>query len=153
MMSRTWIAGAALAAGSVALLAFSPPPGAAKSAEAAPILYLFLSPDAEGAAAAARSAAQFMRKKRGEVRLRPVLLVDDFAALGRVGEEAPLYQATKELRSLGPLEIPLYDEEGLALSERWKIRSVPAFVLVRDGKAHVASGSRVDLETLMECAK
>ena len=58
---------------------------------------------------------------------------------------------TRTLRALGDpgtLRIPLYDEEGLALAEQWKLRSVPAFVMVARGRAHRALGSEADLDAL-----
>jgi hypothetical protein len=53
----------------------------------------------------------------------------------------------------GTLDIPLYDEEGLALAEHWEIRSVPAYVLVTRGRAHRMLGGSADLEALWECKK
>src|SRR5260221_6536319 len=115
------------------------------------ILYFFLSPSATGGAEAARRAAEFVKGTNGRVRLRPVLLVQDFKSVGKVEEASPLYKTIKELQTLGTLDIPLYDEEGLDLAVRWEIRSVPTFVLVRRGQAHRALGPKVKVEELLEC--
>ena len=117
------------------------------------ILYLFFSPSAAGGAEAARRAAEFVKGSKGRVRLRPVLLVQDFKSVGKVEEASPLYKTIKELQTLGTLDIPLYDEEGLDLAGRWEIRSVPAFVLVGRGQAHRALGPKVKLEELLECKR
>jgi hypothetical protein len=114
-------------------------------------LYFFFTPDAPGAPEAARRVVAFVKERKGKVRLRPVLLVSDFAALGKVEEKTPVHCAIKELGALGTLDIPLYDEEGLTLAERWRIRSVPAFVLVGSRRAHLVTGGVVDLASLMEC--
>jgi hypothetical protein len=113
-------------------------------------LYLFLSPRSEGGAAAARRARLFVETRKGLVLLRPVLLVSDFDSFGRLEEGSP---ADRTLRALGRIEVPLYDEEGLALARAWGISSVPAFVLVSRGRAHRALGAGADLEELSRCAR
>ena len=114
-------------------------------------LYFFFTPSALEAPAAARRAVSFVREHKGRVRLRLVLLLKDFNYLAKLRKKDRLYQAVKELQGLGKLDIPLYDEEGFKLAERWKIRSVPAFVLVHSGRAHVSSGASVKLEDLLGC--
>jgi hypothetical protein len=125
----------------------------AQPAGAAPesALYFFFTPDGPGGASAARHASQFVKESKGRVRLRPVVLVSEFKGIGKLQESSPFYQTLRELQSLGKLDIPLYDEEGLALAETWEIRSVPAFVLVSRGRAHRALGPRANLEELLEC--
>ncbi len=135
--------------------ASSQPPLSPKTAPpAAPeaILYFFTTPAAPGSPAAAARAAQFVKKHAGRVLLRPVLLLEDFSVIRRVTDEGLLTQTLSALGDPGSLRIPLYDEEGLALAEQWKLRSVPAFVLVARGRAHRALGSEVNLEVLWDCA-
>jgi hypothetical protein len=125
-------------------------PGSAPAGEPR-TLYFFFTPESDGAPEAARRVAAFVKERKGAVRLRPVLLVSDFSALGKVSEKTPVHRAIKELGALGTLNIPLYDEEGLALAEHWRIRSVPAFVLVGSRRAHSISGGTADLGSLLEC--
>ena len=119
------------------------------------VLYLFITPGSGGAAEAARRAAEFVRKHSKEIRLRPVLLVSDFSLVARADPEGPLYKAVRELGRAGPVDVPLYDEEGLRLAERWKIQEVPAFVLVRPGggQAHRVTGDGADLEGIFSCSR
>lgn len=125
----------------------------AREDEQARTLYFFFTPEAECASSAARRIVAFVKERKGAVRLRPVLLVSNFSALGNVNEKSPVHRAIKELGALGPLNIPLYDEEGLALAERWRIRSVPSLVLVGAGRAHAVAGGAADPEALLECGK
>ena len=127
------------------------PPSGGNSGSAPRTLYFFFTPGADGASVAARRVVAFVKEKKGAVRLRPVLLVTDFTALGKVEETTPVHRAIRELGALGTLDIPLYDEEGLALAEAWRIRSVPAFVLIGSGRAHAVAGGAVDLGSLLEC--
>lgn len=45
----------------------------------------------------------------------------------------------------------LVDEEGLRLAVSWELRSVPAFVLVRQDRAHRTLGPQADLGALLGC--
>jgi len=119
----------------------------------AAVLYLFLTPNSGGAPEAARRAAEFVKKHPREVRLRPVLLVGDFGLVARADPEGPLFKAVRELGRAGPVDIPLYDEEGLRLAERWKVNEVPAYVLVRGGRAHRIMGDGADLEEVFACSQ
>jgi hypothetical protein len=116
-------------------------------------LYYFFGPDSPGQAELARRATDYVLEKKGAVRLRSVLLVGDFAALGRIKEESPFTKSLKELGRVsgGPLDLAIYDEEGLALARSWKIERLPAIVLVTGGRAHVAIGSRAMPQDLEEC--
>jgi hypothetical protein len=118
--------------------------------EGAEVLYLFLAPSGAESGEAARRAGEFLRERGGRARLRVVLLVQDFEKLGRVGIGDPLEGVFREL---GPLEISLYDEEGLALAEAWEVRAVPAFVWVAGGKAHRVYGARVKLSEALRCGR
>lgn len=142
-----------LAAGTIALVGSAPVPthGSGKD-----VLYFFTTPEAEGGPEGARRAKDFIRKHAELVRLRPVLLAKDFRLLKTVTEKSPLTRTLKELEmgsKPGSLDIPLYDEEGLRLAQAWELRSVPAFVLVRAGRAHRMSGTGSNLDLLWECAR
>lgn len=147
---RVWIAGVLSVALGVPGVA-SMPQAENPRGQDRRILYFFFSPEARGAAEAAKKATDFARARPGEVRLRPVLLVEKFQGIGKLDEKSPLYRTLKELQSLGRLDIPLYDEEGLRLAETWEIRSVPSFVLVSRGRAHRAIGPRASLDDLWGC--
>lgn len=126
------------------------------AAEPEGVLYFFTTPGAEGSPEAARRALCFLGKEAGRFRLRPVLLVGDWKTLGRLTEESPLTRTLRTLeagRTPGSLGIPLHDEEGLALAERWEVRTVPAFVLCRKGLAHRTAGPRASLDELLECGR
>lgn len=119
-------------------------------------LYFFVTPEAEGGPEGAASAMRFVTTHAPQVKLRPVLLAQDFKVLGTITEECPLYRTIKALEKDGKpggLNIPLYDEEGLALAMRWDIKRVPAFVLVRKGHAHAMAGAYAELERLWECPR
>ncbi|HLY10444.1 MAG TPA: hypothetical protein VKW04_14170 [Planctomycetota bacterium] len=118
------------------------------------ILYLFTTPEADGGPEGARRARDFVRKRPGQVRLRAVLLIQDFQGLKPLSDTSPLVRTLKELQAgltPGTLDLPLYDEEGVRLAETWELRSVPAFVLVRRGRAHRLSGAASNLDLLWEC--
>jgi hypothetical protein len=114
-------------------------------------LYFFIAPMCEASAQAAQRAAAFAKSQKSPVSIRPVLLLEDFSVLRKVEEGSPLAKTFKELQSLGKLDVPLYDEEGLELAQRWEIRAVPAFVLVAQGRAHRVQGPGAKLEEILEC--
>jgi len=116
-------------------------------------LYFFFTPETPGQAELARSVVDYVLARKGAVLLRNVLLVEDFGALGRVKEQSPFTKALKELGRIsgGPLDLAVYDEEGLAIAKSWKIRRLPTLVLVAEGKAHIATGSRSKPQDLEEC--
>lgn len=116
-------------------------------------LYAFLAPGAAPTPEAARRILEFIRAEKGEVRLRPVLLLADYRLLVELTPDDPLAMALKTLGAPGPLDIPLHDPEGLVLAERWKITSLPALALVRGGRAHRAIGGTADPARLMGCAR
>jgi len=129
--------------------AFAPPLPAPDRGEL-PVLYFFFSPETPGGAQAARRAGDWLKTGGMRLRFRPVVLIDRFKGLGKLEESSPFYRTIKELQSLGPLDLPVYEPEGVALAALWELRSLPAFVLVRQGRAHVALGSAARLETLWE---
>jgi hypothetical protein len=134
--------------GVLALVAPAPSRG-----EAERTLYFFFSPDSLGQEELARNVVEYVRAAKGAVKLRSVLLVGDFAALGKVQDPSPFTTCLKEMVRLtgGPLDLSLYDEEGLALARAWQIKRLPALVLVSKGRAHVAMGSRARPHDLEEC--
>jgi hypothetical protein len=144
---RIWILGLLATGMSGPLCA----PQTPKQGDGAATLYFFISPTSAGSLEGAKRAVAFLKGHPGQVKLRLVMLLDDFSIIRKVEETSPLYKALKELQSLGTLDLPLYDEEGLDLAERWEIRSAPAFVLVAHGRAHRALGPVVNLEELLEC--
>ena len=152
-MKAGWMArGLALAVGTFGLLGSGQARTGSAPAEA--VLYFFTTPEAESGPEGARRVIAFTKKHSGQVKLRPVLLAHDWTLLKRVTEKSPLTRTLKELEAGGKpglLDIPLYDEEGLQLAERWQVRAVPAFVLVRGGRAHRTAGASSDLEDLWEC--
>jgi hypothetical protein len=131
---------------------FAFPPCPAAPGEA-PVLHFFFTPEARGGAAAARQALDFVKTSKNRIRLRPVVLIDRFGGLGKLDASSPFYRTLRELQSEGPLDLPLYDPEGLRLAEAWGIRSVPAFVLVFRGRAHATLGSGASLPRMLECAE
>jgi len=145
---RTWILGVLAATCGGPLLTPQVPP---KREAELPVLFYFFTPNAKGSLEGAKRVVSFLKLHPGRVKLRLVMLLDDFSVIQKLEEASPLYKTLKELQSQGTLDIPLYDEEGLALAERWQIRSVPAFVLVAHGRAHRALGPVANLEELLEC--
>jgi hypothetical protein len=131
--------------------------GPAPSAGDGPaVLYFFVTPECEKGSEAARAAKEFARKHGRDATIRPVLLAQDFRLLRTLTDRSPLTRTLRELEKgekPGSLNIPLFDEEGLHLAERWEVRAVPAFVLVRAGHAHRTSGSSGNLDQLWECSR
>ncbi len=103
-----------------------------------PEAWIFFSPDSPDASAVFRSA-------RG-VRVRPVLLVERY-----FGDREPSEAFLSTVRASG--EALVVDGEGLRTAARLGIRSLPAAAVIRDGKAHVASGTRVDVGELLRCSR
>jgi len=158
-MSGTWTAVAVISGWVMLGLGGDPWSEAAMNASAPAnesLLYFFTTPEAEGGPEGAKRAIAFSKRHPGQVKLRPVLLAHDWKGLQTVTEKCPLTRTLKELEAggkPGALDIPLFDEEGLHLAQRWQVRAVPAFVLVRAGRAHSAAGASSDLEDLWECSK
>lgn len=106
--------------------------GPAGALRPAPVntLYFFFSPQTRGEDLA-RRVIPFLKEKKGAIQLRPVLLVREFGTVEKVQEDSSFIRTLKEFSKLGDreLDIPLYDEEGLALAEAWKITRLPTLVL------------------------
>lgn len=119
-------------------------------------LVFFFSDSTRDLETAAR-ALRALRAKDPSLRIRPVFLAEDFAAIGQPTEE--LAAGVRELKyAVGEeLSLRIYDEHGLALARELKIERLPAFaVVVTTGdrrKACVAYGARANLEELLKCGK
>jgi len=101
-------------------------------------VWVFCSPDAP-------EAARIFAQLKGE-RVRPVLLVERY-----FGDRAPSDAFLSTLQAAGELRV--CDEEGLRKARELGIRRLPAVAVVRDGHAHVASGSGVDVKELLRCSR
>lgn len=145
---RLWMMG--LLASSLGAPSFAPEGGPSRDSGAG-TLYFFFSPTSTGSLEGAKRAVAFIKGQKGQIKLRLVLLLDDFSVIRKVEESSLLAKTLRELQTQGALDIPLYDEEGLLLAQRWELKSVPAFVLVARGQAHRAVGPVVKLEELLEC--
>ena len=100
-------------------------------------LYLFITPDSPGVDRLARDLSGHP--------FRPILLVEDFAA----PPSAPFLDA---VRSLGR-ELPLVDEEGLALARTFGVTRTPCLVRVHHGRVHVAVGSGLSVQEVLSCSR
>jgi len=119
-------------------------------------LYFFFSPENAFSPAAAKNLSAIAQRQKGKIKVRPVLVVEDWSAWKKPTEDAPLYRTVRELAgSNGPpgLNLPIYDLEGLRLARDWNLSRLPAFVLVAQGKAHVVYGTRIDLRELLRCGQ
>ncbi len=116
-------------------------------------IHLFFSPDAPPSQ---RIITQFRKHLSGrrDLRLRLTLLVRDFRLL-EVEPSTDFQAAVKALRDLvGPeFGLLLYDEEGLELARKLGLARLPAVVVNRGRRYHVAYGSDPDLEALLRCQR
>jgi hypothetical protein len=138
--------------------ATSPHPGdsQAKAARDGTLFFFLSGSDPLSSAAANSLGGLAAALKGGGIRIRPVLLVEDWKAWKRPTEDSPLVRTVRELGGgkNGPgVNIPVYDIEGLTLARAWKLNRLPAFVLVAHGKAHVVYGTRIDLADLSGCER
>lgn len=120
------------------------------------LFFFFSRTDPLSLAAAKSLGGLAAAPKGGGVRIRPVLLIEDWKAWKRPTEESPLFRTVRELGGgkNGPgVNIPVYDAEGLTLARAWRLNRLPAFVLVSHGKAHVVYGTRIDLADLSGCER
>ena len=120
------------------------------------LFFFFSGTDPLSSAAAKSLGGLAAALKEGGVRMRPVLLVEDWKAWKKPTEDSPLFKTVRELgggRNGPGVNIPVYDLEGLALARAWKLNRLPAFVLVAHGKAHVVYGTRIDLAELSRCER
>ncbi len=101
-------------------------------------VWVFFSPDSPDASALVAAAA-------GR-RVRPALLVERY-----FGTREPAAAFLASVRGAG--EVRVVDEEALRMARRLGIRQLPAVAVVRGGRAHVASGTRVDVRELVRCSK
>lgn len=103
-----------------------------------PMVWVFLSPDAP-------DATPIFRQLKGR-RVRTVLLVERY-----FGDRAPAEEFLASVQAAG--ELRPYDEEGLAMARRLGIRRVPAVAVVTGDHAHVAAGTRVNVQELLRCSR
>lgn len=103
-----------------------------------PVVWVFVSPDAP-------DATGVFEQLKGR-RVRAVLLVERY-----FGEREPAEAFLATVKAAG--ELRPYDEEGLAMARRLKIRRVPAVAVVRGDHAHVAAGTRVNVQELLRCSR
>jgi hypothetical protein len=103
-----------------------------------PTVWVFLSPDGP-------DATPIFRQLEGR-RVRTVLLVERYFG-NREPSEA--FLATVQVAG----ELRAFDEEGLKMARRLNIRRVPAVAVVRDDHAHLATGTKVNVQELLRCSR
>ena len=121
-------------------------------------VYFFFSPAAPGAAVMARKAvklAETVSEDSARVSLRSVLLLDDFGMLSQPTRYPSFIETLEVLQEAhkGVLNLPLYDTEGLRLAKAWGVHTLPAIVLVKNGRAHVAEGNGANPSNLLRCER
>lgn len=104
-----------------------------------PEIWVFFSPDSP-------DASGIFRELRGRA-VRPVLLAERYA-----GDREPPEAFLATVAAAGS-EILVVDEEGLREAERLGITALPAVAVKSGGRAHVAAGSRLDVNEVLRCAK
>jgi len=101
-------------------------------------VWVFVSPDAP-------EASRILEAAKGE-RVRSVLLVERY-----VGEREPAAAFLATVQAAGELRV--VDEEGLRKARQLGVRRLPAVAVVRGGRAHVATGTQVDVQELLRCSR
>lgn len=101
-------------------------------------VWVFVSPDSP-------EAAGIYGALKGE-RVRTVLLVERY-----FGEREPAGAFLETVKAAG--EMRVVDDEGLRKARELGVRRLPAVAVVRGGRAHVASGTRVDVKELLRCSR
>jgi len=101
-------------------------------------VWVFFSPDSP-------DASRILGQLQGE-RVRTVLLVERY--FGDREAAAP-FLATVQAAG----EVRVVDDEGLRKAKQLGIRQLPAVAVVRGGRAHVATGTQVDVKELLRCSK
>jgi hypothetical protein len=104
-----------------------------------PEVWVFFSPDSP-------DASGIFRELRGRA-ARPVLLVERYA-----GDREPPAAFLATVAAAGA-DLLVVDEAGLREAERLGITELPAVAVKSGGRAHVASGSRLDVKEVLRCAK
>lgn len=103
-----------------------------------PEVWIFVAPGSPDAAP--------LRRSFGDVPVRAVLLVEDYAT---GAEPTAAFAAT--LAALGPLRAA--DVDGLARAAELGIRELPAAAVRRGTRWHVAAGADVDGKELLRCSR
>ena len=102
------------------------------------VVWVFFSPDTP-------DASKIFLDLKGE-RVRTVLLVERY-----FGSREPSVAFQASLQAAG--EVRVVDEEGLRMAKQLRIRQLPAVAVLRGARAHVASGTLVNVKELLRCSK
>ena len=103
-----------------------------------PTVWVFFSPDGP-------DASPIFRQLEGE-RVRPVLLVERY-----FGTREPSDAFLATVRAAG--EVRAFDEEGLRMARRLGVRRVPTVAAVTGDRAHVATGTGINVRELLRCSR
>ena len=101
-------------------------------------VWVFFSPDSP-------DASRILNQLKGQ-RVRTVLLVERY-----FGDREPAATFLSSIQAAGELRV--VDDEGLKKARQLGIRQLPAVAVLRDGRAHVATGTQVDVRELLSCSK
>jgi hypothetical protein len=101
-------------------------------------VWVFVSPDSP-------DAGRILESAKGQ-RVRTVLLVERY-----FGEKEPAAAFLATVKAAGELRV--VDEEGLRKAKQFGIRRLPAVAVVRGNRAHVATGTQVDVQELLRCSR
>ena len=101
-------------------------------------VWVFFSPDSP-------DASKLFEQVKGD-RVRTVLLPERY-----FGAREPAAAFLDTVQAAG--EVRVVDEEGLKKARELGVRRLPAVAVVRGGRAHVATGSGVDVRELLRCSK
>lgn len=133
----------------VSLLALAPAQQLASAQEPSEgaTAWLFFAPDAPPEV---RVVEQL--RLRSTLPIRPALLVRNFSVLSEVPSRE-FQVVIKALRDMsGPdFGLALHDESGLSAAKRFGLTRLPAVVVERGGRAHLAYGADADVEALLQC--
>jgi len=165
---QRWVGATAIAAGLIALIIVilrAQPIGAAvQDREPQNLAYLFFAPESASEAAdliesllPVDGKIRFFAHQSGQpsLVLQPVILVSDYTKLMPLLDSPPLIRLLRALEKLaalsGALNIRLWHPEGVVLAKKLGIKRLPAVAVNHDGHWHVASGSRLDWNALLNC--
>jgi len=92
---RTWMVGLLAATCGGPLFA---PQGTPQQGAELPTLFYFFTPKTAASLEGAKRAVFFMTEHQGRMKLRLVMLLDDFSIVRTLEESSPLYKTLKELQ-------------------------------------------------------
>jgi hypothetical protein len=114
---------------------------------------IFFSPEAPPSE---RALARLRKIQAGHtgMRIDHHLLLGNFRDLS-LTPSLDFQAAVKALRESGGQEfgLSIFDEEGLRLATSYGLTKLPALVLERGGRVHVAYGADPDIEEFLKCRK